>query len=121
MRLGKKLVSAIVVLTMSTTALTGCTSSKKAISETVENFLEVIESGSSENIEQYASRNSWLRAGVLPAGERHTAVGENHSLRRDKSCSTIKPYKPYEYKKNLSRIRVNYQQRRFMLPPAPEA
>lgn len=57
MRLGKKLVSAIVVLTMSTTALTGCTSSKKAISETVENFLEVIESGSSENIEQYASRN----------------------------------------------------------------
>ncbi|WP_026666644.1 hypothetical protein [Butyrivibrio sp. AE2005] len=59
MRLGKKLVSAIVVLTMSTTVLTGCTSSKKAITETAEQFLEIVQSGSTENIEAYAS------AGVL--------------------------------------------------------
>ncbi|MBQ4218337.1 hypothetical protein SAMN02910451_00072 [Butyrivibrio hungatei] len=59
MRLGKKLISAIVVLSMSTSALTGCTSSKKAISETAEQFLEIVQNGSTENIEAYAS------AGVL--------------------------------------------------------
>ena len=66
MRIGKKLVSTIVVLALSTSTLTGCTSTKKAISESAKDFLEIVKSGSTENLEQYAS------GGVLDGEFVHT-------------------------------------------------
>ena len=66
MRIGKKLVSTIVVLALSTSTLTGCTSTKKAISESAKDFLEIVKSGSTENLEQYAS------SGVLDGEFVHT-------------------------------------------------
>ena len=66
MRLRKKLVSAIVVLTISSFAVTGCSSSKKAVTETADEFLKIVQSGSTENLEAYAS------AGVLEGEFVHT-------------------------------------------------
>ncbi|RKM53891.1 hypothetical protein D6853_14725 [Butyrivibrio sp. X503] len=56
MNICKKLGSLAVILTVSTVSLFGCSSADRtAAEETVTAFLDIVKSGTSENIEQYAS------------------------------------------------------------------
>ncbi len=57
MNICKKIGSLAIVLTLSTTALLGCASQERtAAKETVTAFLDIVKSGTNDNIEQYATK-----------------------------------------------------------------
>ncbi|MBO4456508.1 MAG: hypothetical protein J5802_02175 [Butyrivibrio sp.] len=56
MHIKKNIILILSSLTIAASSLTGCSSeNKEAISETATNFLDIVKSGSTDNIEQYAS------------------------------------------------------------------
>jgi len=100
MRIRKNIVSAIAVLAISASTLMGCTTAKNAISETATDFLEIVASGSTENLEQYASPevlngefvhtfDSTFLTDNLKSGIDSESLNEETTQRLDALCANL--------------------------------